>query len=131
LAFKLRKKRQSSPIEYYLMTDGEAVTAGEALVQTNGRLTLCGATTTPEFIALKTQAAEATSVTPVPVIRITEDQEWKTKANATVANTLVGSKVTLHTDALVVTATTTSGVFEISYTDGATGGGVVYGYFRR
>lgn len=129
--FDLIRSHDSTPFEYYLMTNAEAVTAGEALVQTNGRLTKCGATVTPEFIAVKTQAAEATAKTPVPVIRITEDMEFETTANATSATTLVGAKVTLHTDGLVVTATTTSGVFEISYTDGATGGGKVRGYFRR
>ncbi|MHB8172717.1 MAG: hypothetical protein ACYDG6_14505 [Thermincolia bacterium] len=131
MAFKLRKRRQSAPIEYFLLTDNEGSTKGEAFVQTSGRLTKCGATATPAFIALKTQAAEATSVTLLPVIRVTEDQEWKTTANATVAVTLVGNKVTLHTDGLLVTGTTSSGVFEISYTDAVTNGGTVYGYFRR
>ena len=119
------------PFEYYLLTDATGATRGEALVQSSGRLALCPDTSTPEFIAVKTQAAEATSVTPLPVIRVRETDEFATTASATVASTLVGSKVTLETDALRVTATTTSGVFEISYTDGATGGGVVRGYFRR
>lgn len=131
MAFKLVGKRQSSPIEYFLLTDNEASVAGEAFVQTSGRLTKCGATATPQFIALKTQAAEATSVTPIPVIRVTEDQEWETTSNATTAVTLVGNKVTLHTDGLVVTATTTNGVFTLSYTDGVTNGGKVKGYFRQ
>lgn len=122
---------QQPPIEYFLMTDAEAVSQGEALVQTSGRLTKCGATATPEFIALKTQAAEATAVTPVPVQRVTEELVYSTTANATVASTLVGQKVTLHTDGLIVTATTTSGVFEITSTDGASGGGNVRGMFRR
>lgn len=117
--------------EFFLMTDAEAVTLGEALVQTNGRLTKCGAAVTPEFIALTTRAAEATSVTPTPVMRITEEMNFETNANATVASSLIGSKVTLHTDGLLVTATTTSGVFEVTATDGATGGGKVRGMFRR
>lgn len=119
------------PFEFYLLTDGEAAVRGEALVQTNGRLTKCGATVTPEFIAERTQALEAASTKPLPVTRITEADEFSTTANATVASSLVGNKVTLHTDGLVVTATTASGVFEISATDGVTNGGVVKGYFRR
>ncbi|MDP4158229.1 MAG: hypothetical protein Q8911_00495 [Bacillota bacterium] len=119
------------PFEWYLLTDGEGATRGEALVQTNGRLTKCGATATPEFIAERTQAAEATSVTPLPVTRITEGDDFTTTSTATVASSLVGSKVTLGADGLTVTATTTSGVFEVSSTDGVTGGGVVHGYFRR
>ena len=133
MAFKLFSTRDgaSPPYEYYLMTDSEAVTIGEALVQTSGRLTKCGADATPEFIAVNTQAAEATAVTPVPVIRVTEMQEWSNTSNATVADTLVGNKVTLHTDGLVVTATTSSGVFLITYTDGATTTSSVRGIFRR
>ena len=80
---------------------------------------------------MKTQTLEATSVTPIPVIRVTENQEWKNTSNATVASTLVGNKVTLHTDGLVVTGTTSSGVFEITYTDGTTTTSNVRGMFRR
>jgi len=124
-------KTSQSPIEYYLLADNEGATLGEALVQTSGRLTKCGATATPEFIALKTQAAEATSVTPLPVERVAEDTEYESVSTATVAASLVGSKVTLHTDGLFPTATTTNGVFEISRTDGANTNSRVRGYFRR
>lgn len=131
MAFELYNPGGKRDFEYFLMTDNEGCTRGEALVQTSGRLTKCGATATPEFIAVKTQDAEATSVTPVPVIRVTENQEWRAKSVATVAATVIGSKVTLHTDGLSPTATTTSGVFEISATDGETTNSHVRGYFRR
>jgi hypothetical protein len=119
------------PFEYYLLTDGEASVRGEALVQTNGRLTKCGATVTPEFMAERAQALEASSTKPLPVTRITESDEFVTVATATVASTLVGAKVTIDATGLLVTATTTSGVFEVSYTDGVVNGGVTRGYFRR
>jgi len=115
----------------YLLTDNEGATLGEALVQTSGRLTKCGATATPEFIAVCSRTAEATSVTPLPVIRVTEMMQFSTQSMATVAVTLIGAKVTLHTDGLLVTATTSSGTFEISSTDGATTTSNVKGYFRR
>lgn len=119
----------SAPIEYdYLLTDNEAAVMGEALVLTNGRLTKCGPTVTPEFVSVRAQAAEATSKTPLPVIRVTELFEFETTATATVATTLKGAKVTLHTDGAQVTATTTSGVFQINSTDGNT---KVRGMFRR
>lgn len=113
MPFDVIKKAEAgvTPFEYYLLTDNEAVIFGEGLVQTNGRLTKAGPTVTPEFIAQRTQAAEATSVTPIPVIRVTETLELQTTSVATVASTLVGQKVTLHTDGASVTATTTSGVF--------------------
>jgi len=121
----------SDPFEYYLLTDNEAATAGEALVQTSGRLTKCGATATPEFISLSDRVAEATSVTPLPVIRVKDDREFETLSTATVAVTLVGAKVTLATNGTQVTGTTSSGVFEVSHTDGATTNSTVRGYFRR
>lgn len=117
------------PFEEYLMTDSEAATRGEALVLTSGRLTKCGATATPQFIAV--QDVTAGTDQKCKVIRVTEDTEFTTTSTATVAVTLIGNSVTLHTDGLTVTATTASGVFEISKTDGATTNSKVHGYFRR
>ena len=121
----------STPIEYYLLTDNEGVTMGEALKQVNGRLTKAAATDTPEFISQRTQAAEATSKTPIPVIRVTETQELETTSTDTVDNTLVGQKVTIDASGDKVTATTTSGVFLVSSTDGAATNSKIRGYFRR
>jgi hypothetical protein len=120
------------PIEYLLLTDGEGATLGQTLVSTSGRLTSSAVdTTVPQFVALATRVLEATSVTPLPVERLREDVEYETKSMATVAATLIGTKVTLHTDRLLVTATTSNGTFEISATDGATTTSKVKGYFRR
>lgn len=133
MAFKLVKRTITTeePFEYYLGTDSEAYTLGEALVQTSGRLTKCAATSTPEFICMKTQAAETTAATPIPVVRIGEYDIFSTTSTATVAATLTGAKVTIATDGLTVTATTTNGVFEITYTDGTTTNSNVQGMFRR
>lgn len=117
--------------EYLLLTDNEAATIGEAFVVTSGRLTKCGATATPEFIALKTQAAEASSVTALPVLRVTEEMQFSVKSMATVAASLVGNKVTLHTDGLLITGTTSSGVATIVSTDGATTTSNCVVMFRR
>lgn len=119
------------PIEYYPGTDAEAYVRGEALVLTNGKLTKAGATATPQFICLQVVAAATPAKQDIAVIRTKEETEFVTKSTATVAATLIGQKVTMDTTATQVTATTTSGVFEISATDGVTGGGVVRGYFRR
>ncbi|MFB7817418.1 hypothetical protein ACFC0X_25015 [Paenibacillus chitinolyticus] len=121
----------SDPFEYLLMTDNEGVVIGEALVQTNGRITKAGATVTPEFIAMRTQAAEATSTKAIPVIRVDEMREFEVPSTAQIAQTVAGSKVTLHTDGLRVTPTTTGGVFLVSATDAATPNSKVRGYFRR
>lgn len=121
----------SAPLSYLLLTDGEGVIVGEALKQVNGRLTKAGATDTPEFIAQRTQAAETTSVTPIPVFRVMETQEFETTSTATVASSVIGSKVTIDTSGDKVTATTTSGVFYVSATDGAATNSRVRGFFRR
>jgi hypothetical protein len=115
----------------YLLTDGEGAVLGEALVQTNGRLTKCGPTVTPEFISACARVAEATSIKPLPVVRTKEDTEYTVASTATVPTTLIGAKVTIDATGLLVTATATSGVFEISATDGVATASTVKGYFRR
>lgn len=121
----------SDPFEYYLLTDAEGATQSEGLVLTSGRLTKCGATATPQFIAVCDRVAQTTSTVLLPVIRVKEDREFETISTSTVAVTLIGAKVTLDSTATKVTATITSGVFEISHTDGATTNSTVRGYFRR
>jgi hypothetical protein len=129
MAFRRNKTLDgvSNPFEYYLLTNAEGATEGEALVLTAGRLTKCGATVTPEFLSLKTQAAETTSKTLLPVVRVREDDELLTSCTAALSATDVGTKLTLHTDGLQITNTTTSGVFAVSKVDGTK----IYGYFRR
>lgn len=111
----------AQPTEYILGTDAEAYLYGEALKLTSGRLTKCGPTDVPVFICMADRAAEATAITPIPLTRVQKDvMQFAAEATATVAATLVGQKVTLHTDGVKVTATTASGVAEIVSTDGAT-----------
>jgi len=131
--FKLvnRLSTFNQSIEQMLGTNSEAYVIGEALVLTSGRLTKCAATATPEFISVKAQAAEITAVTPIAVLRVQEDMIFSTTSTATVAATLVGAKVTLHTDGASVTGTTSSGVATIVSTDGATTNSNVTVSFRR
>lgn len=130
MAFKLHNMRSmaENPIEYYQTTDNEAIALGEALVLTSGYLTKCGATATPEFIALKATADLAT----IPVIRVQEDDVFETTFSTTATSIVVGDAVTLHTDGLQVTATTSSGVFEVKeILGGGVSGTGVRGMFRR
>ncbi|MGD6898605.1 hypothetical protein [Bacillus infantis] len=113
----------------YLMKDGEGVKIGDALkLDSAGRLTKVSATDIPEFVSNRTQTSESPSRTAIPVIRVTEADEFETNASATIAQSLVGSKVTIGSDAASVTATTTGGVFTLSATDGDK---KVRGFFRR
>lgn len=120
MAFKIKERliADDNPFEYHLVTDSEAVTAGEALILSSGRLTLCPATTVPEFIAIADVEAGTDQI--CPVIRVRETDIYEVEATAAVATTLIGQKVELNTDALSVTTTTTSGVFQITHADGST-----------
>lgn len=127
--FKIANMRSMAerPFEIYDITDAEVVALGEALVLTSGKLTKCGATATPEFIAM----ASGTGVE-IPVVRVTEDMVFETAFAADASLTAEGTKVTLHTDGLSVTATSTSGVFMITKKLGTGDTGTkVQGMFRR
>lgn len=112
---------QTPPIEYKPVTESETVTLGEALVLSGGKLTKCGATSRPGFVAVGPADADGM----VPVIRVQDYMEFETalgvapEESATVA---VGDKVTLNTDGLQITATTNSGVATVTYIDGQTVG---------
>lgn len=122
MAFKLIKcKGRSVPIIYdYLMADNEGATKGEGLALTNGRLTKVAATAVPEYIAEKTVASAATSVTRVPIHKVEPEYEYEVACTGQIAASVLGDKVTIHTDGLQVTTTTSSGVFEPTATDAAT-----------
>ena len=113
-------------IHHLPVTAAETYAIGEALVLTSGTLTKCGATAKPQYIA---QSATADSNGKLDVIPVLATTHFRTKSTVTVAATAIGSIVTLHTDGLKCTATTTSGVFTIDKTDGATTNSIVVGHF--
>lgn len=117
------------PFDYIPATSAEAITLGEALVLSSGLLTKCSGANTPEFIAVA--AATGDGATPIPVMRINETIELETTLAASGTSLDIGDKVTIHTDGAQVTATTTSGVFELSRIDGGgASGATVAGFFR-
>ena len=97
------------PFEYLEKTAGETVQAGEALSVANGKLTKCAATAKPEYIAMGGENRSGL----VPVIRVLATTIFEVPAQDDQSALGAGSKVTLHTDGLKVTATTTSGVFTL------------------
>jgi hypothetical protein len=131
LAFKesMKQRGETPGFQYILGTDNEAYAIGEALKLASGRLTKASGTDVPLFICQKNQAAEATAVTPIPVIPVTTDQEYETTVAALATSVVVGDRVTIHTDGLQVTATETNGVFRITYMAGTASGSVVRGIF--
>lgn len=113
-------------VEPFVYPKGAAgLSLGMAANLTGGALAKCAATTKPTHIVMGRQRADGT----YPAIEVTENTIFETVSTATVAATVVGSAVTLSADALGVTATTTSGVFKILDTDGATTNSTVRGVF--
>lgn len=126
--FKIAKMHtgKQRPFEYYEGTANEAIVLGEALVLSSGKLTKCAVTATPEFISMGSGTGVA-----IPVVRVMEDDVYSAPLSASGASLNVGDKVTLHTTGTDVTATTTSGVFEITQINGTSVGDTVLGMFRR
>lgn len=110
------------PLEHLAGTAG--LVPGSAAKYAGGSLTKCGATEKPTHIVAGPE--ENGLYAAIPVLTSTV---FETQASETTAAGLIGSAVTLTEDADGVTATTTSGVFTIDWTDGATGGGLVQGHF--
>lgn len=111
------------PYEYKEVKTGEEVQAGEALVLATGKLTKCGATVKPEYIAMgKAKNGIA------PVICVLPTTVFAATAQAGQNTLTAGSKVTLTADGMNVTATTTDGVFVLD-TPAAAAGGECVGRF--
>jgi len=104
----------------FLLANGEAGVLGEVFVLTTGRLTKSGATVIPEYVGVRTQALEATSTIPYPVMQVEDTIEFETTSTGQILAAAIGSLYTVHTDGLQITTTTTSGVFKVTETDGAT-----------
>ena len=117
---KIENARINVPEPEYLdVKAAEAVSEGEALVLASGKLTKCGATAVPQFIAMANLDANATKRT-IAVCRVEKNQVYEVPVSAAPTSLVVGSKVTLNTDGLQVTATTESGVVTIVDLNGAT-----------
>lgn len=127
--FKIAKMRTLAEraIEVYAPTTDEAIVLGEALVLTSGKLTKCAATATPEYIARSAGTNKA-----IAVNRVLEEDIFETTFAADASAVTEGSKVTIHSDGVQVTATTTNGVFYITKKLGTGASGTaVQGMFRR
>lgn len=101
-------------IEYLPGKKLEAITLGEALTISDQGLTKCAATDRPQYICRG--PANEDGLYPVGAVMESTRYEVPYQAKPT-----VGTKVTLHTDALQVTATATNGVFLVERVDEAKG----------
>lgn len=115
-----------APAIEYLPCSAMAPKLGMALVQSAGNLAKCGATAAPAYISLCEYDSAVAAGTIIPVMRVGKDVIYKTTSSAAMTSIKLGTKVTLHTDGLQVTATSTDGVAEVVGIDDTAAGGDVY-----
>ena len=95
------------------------ITEGEALSVNNGKLVKCAQTAKPTFIALETVSAQDANRI-IPVGRVESNQVYEVPLSVSITSAVVvGAKLTIGSDALTVTATTTDGVATVVSTNGA------------
>ena len=107
-------------------TTSETYKVGETLkLSSAGKLTKASGTDEPKFVCSADYAAPASNAEKIPVTEINPGQIYRVPLQASGASLKVGDKVTIHTDGLQVTATTTSGVAEIVKIEGTAVGDYV------
>lgn len=109
----------------YLPCSAITPKVGMALTQSSGNLALASGTTAPTYISMTERDTACTAGDLIPVVRVQKDTVYETTLAASGASLKVGDRVTLHTDGMQVTATTTSGVAEIVEIIGTAIGGKV------
>ena len=118
------------PAFEYLPASAITPKLGLALKLSSGQLAIASGTDKPEFISMCERSDALTAGDIIPVIRVTDDITFGVPAQAAMTSVSIGAKVTLHTDGLQVTATTTSGTAEIVGREGAAAGDVQYVRFH-
>lgn len=113
------------PIEY-LPAGAITPKLGMALIQSGGNLALCTGAKAPTYISMIEKETVLTAGDIIPVVRVGKDVIWKTVSSAAMTGIKLGDKVTVHTDGLQVTATTTDGVAEVVYIEDTAAGGAVH-----
>ena len=109
----------------YLPAGAITPKVGLALTQSSGLLAVASGTTKPSYICMTQRAAAVTSGTVIPVIRVGGDMIFETVFSTSASSIKLGDKVTIASDGLRVTATTTSGVAEVVGMDGSASGSTV------
>lgn len=123
--FKIAYRRVADVSPFVYLPGAAGLTLGMAANLTSGALAKCAATTKPTHIIMGPQREDGNYA----AIEVNDNIVFETTSTATVAQSVVGSPVTLATDALTVTATTASGVFKVLTTDGAATNSTVTGVF--
>lgn len=123
MAFIPVVEKHAGVIPHEEMPCGNIAThVGMAMVLTSGKLAKCGAEVKPEYICMQENKTAVAAGTPVPVIPVSDDVIFETVFSASAASVAIGGKVTIATDGLRVTGTTTNGVAEVLSMEGTASG---------
>ena len=114
-----------NPGHEYLPAGAILPKVGMALTMSGGKLAIASGTTAPSYVSMIERAEALTDGDVIPVMRVLPDMMFETTFQAAAAAIHPGDKVTLHTDGLQVTATTTGGVAEVVSMDGTAAGSAV------
>ena len=106
----------------YLPCSAITPKVGMALVQSGGNLAIASGTTAPTYVSMIEKEAACAAGDIIPVMRGLPDMVFETTFSTAASAIKLGDKVTLNTDGLQVTATTTSGVAEVVGMDGTAAG---------
>ncbi len=99
---------------------------GMALVpNSSGQLAAASGTAMPKYICMQEKESAVTAGDLIPVIRAVGGIVFETTFSAAATSVKIGSKVTLSSDGLQVTGTTTDGVAEVVEMDGTAAGNAV------
>lgn len=129
----LQHKHLGKPVEPFVQIPAKAAESyvpGEVLVLTGGVAEKCTGTTVPSHICQK-KLEDAKEGELLDCTVINAEQELEVPLSVDGSELKAGSKVTIGTDGLTVTATTTDGVFLITEVLGTAVGDNVRGFFMR
>lgn len=114
-------------IEPWVQRPCSAITPklGMAMYMNAGKLAIATGATKPEYICMEDHAAAVAADTPIHVLPVTPEMEFEVQASAAMTSVKPGDKVTIATDGLRVTATTSDGVAKLVAIHGTTAGSSV------
>ena len=116
--FKIAYRRVADVSPFVYLPGADGLTLGMAATLTSGALAKGTASVKPTHIIMGPKREDGN----YPAIEVNDNIVFETTSTATVAQTVVGSAVTLA-------ATATKGVFKVLTTDGATTNSTVTGVF--
>ena len=127
MSFKIHKVDDGHNLPFeYLPAGAITPKIGMALTVNSGKLAAATATVAPTYICMAEKDTAVEAGTVIPVVRVGKEVIWETEATADMAAVAVGSKVTIDSTGMAVTATTTSGVAEVIAKDGDAAGSKIY-----